>query len=316
VSWIRLRATVAGFLLAIGSVALFAEEPASAMSQAQARELFREAERLRSQEDYPRAAEVYRDLLAHAPADAEREVAIQRLYDIANYWLDDTREQMRQLRDIDWLSWGFWLENWLPPLQLDVKWWVGRWHLLHFDRTKPLFDEEGRAVEMLHCVSASDPDGPLADKALFLMGAVALFREDYERVDEHCSKLVDRNGESPLAAQALELAIVAKQMSLDGTREEGRKLTELRRLLDKAFRGYPQLTNDPEKRRFLVQQLANVDEREAERAFQAAEELRKAGNLQDARRAYKVILSIYPKTESATRAHERLDELKGQSGER
>jgi TolA-binding protein len=319
------RATVAGFLLVIGSGALFAEEPSgqvrpgSGMSKAQQGDLFQEAERLRLQGDYPKAAEVYRELLVQAPAGPHHEMAIQRLYDIANYWLEDTRDRMRVQRDLavnTWIScveFCPWLADWLPDLQPVVQRWLRCKHLFHLDRTKPFFDEESEAVEMLGCVSAADPDGPLADKALFLMGSVWLFREDYERAEEPFSRLVERHGKSPLAAQALELAIVTKHLSLDQARDEGQKLTEIRRLIDKAFREYPELGNNPMKREFLVHQLALVDIDEGERALKAAEEARKAGRLKEARRGYKAILSRYPQTVSAGEARERLEELKGQA---
>ena len=54
-----------------------------------------EAECLRLQGHYPRAADTYVKLLKNFERTAYREQAVQHMYDIANYWLDDTRDQMR-----------------------------------------------------------------------------------------------------------------------------------------------------------------------------------------------------------------------------
>src|SRR5947199_391073 len=43
---------------------------------------------------------------------------------------------------------------------------------VHRDRTKPVFDEEGRALECLRCVHDADPAGPRAEQALFMIGSV------------------------------------------------------------------------------------------------------------------------------------------------
>src|SRR5262245_1747143 len=53
-----------------------------------------EAECLRLQQRYPRAADVYSDLLNKFPQTAYRDQAVRRLFDIANYWLEETRQEM------------------------------------------------------------------------------------------------------------------------------------------------------------------------------------------------------------------------------
>src|SRR5690349_19263556 len=58
---------------------------------------FRAAEELRRQGAYPRAAQVYRRLLTDFPDGAHRRQAIESLYAIALYWLQDTFEQIRQV---------------------------------------------------------------------------------------------------------------------------------------------------------------------------------------------------------------------------
>src|SRR5262249_46809624 len=50
-----------------------------------------EADCLRHQERYPKAADTYNKMLLDFPSGAYREQAVQRMFDIANYWLEDTR---------------------------------------------------------------------------------------------------------------------------------------------------------------------------------------------------------------------------------
>jgi len=58
-----------------------------------------EAECLRLQGHYPKAADTYVDLLNKFDRTQYKEQALQHMYDIANYWLDDTRKQMTQERE-------------------------------------------------------------------------------------------------------------------------------------------------------------------------------------------------------------------------
>jgi len=57
------------------------------------------------------------------------------MYDIANYWLDDTWDEMKRSKD------G---KEWLPSMN-----WF------HFGNTKPFFDREGRAVEAMEKVGCT-----------------------------------------------------------------------------------------------------------------------------------------------------------------
>lgn len=57
---------------------------------------FMEAECLRLQGYYPKAADTYVDLLKKFDRTPYKDAAIQHMFDIANYWLDDSREEMKE----------------------------------------------------------------------------------------------------------------------------------------------------------------------------------------------------------------------------
>ena len=87
---------------------------------------FYEAESLRLQGRYPRAADLYSKLLKKFPASPYREQALQHLYAISDYWLDETREAMRQSVEV------------AKGKRLFVE-----PYFLNFDQTKPFADAEG-----------------------------------------------------------------------------------------------------------------------------------------------------------------------------
>jgi len=83
-----------------------------------------EAECLRLQNRYPKAADTYNKLLMTFPSGAHREQAMKRMYDIANYWLHDTDEEMKAKQE-------------------GKHWFILPASFVHLEKTKPLLDEEG-----------------------------------------------------------------------------------------------------------------------------------------------------------------------------
>ncbi|MCS6852276.1 MAG: tetratricopeptide repeat protein [Gemmataceae bacterium] len=252
-----------------------------------------EAECLRMQLKYPKACDTYAKLLNDFPAGAYREQALQRMFDIANYWLDDTRAQMEAYKE----------------KREGKRFWVAP-NLIHWDKTKPFFDEEGRALERLEQVSYTDVSGPLADKALFLAGSVKFYREDYKEADRFFSQLIERYPHSPLAPQALELAIIAKHLSTGGSDYDGRKVAEARRLVNTALISYPELAQ--QKRDFLERQLIGITLQQAEKEFNIAEFYRRTGHPGSAYFYYEIVRRSYPGTEFFDKATERMHELRAE----
>jgi outer membrane protein assembly factor BamD (BamD/ComL family) len=255
---------------------------------------FYEAECLRRQERYPKAKDTYNKMLQDFPAGQYREPAIQRMFEIANYWLDDTRLEMDLVRQKEkGERWFVWTEP------------------LHFEKAKPLVDEEGRALEALEQVRYNDMTGPLADKALFLSGSVKYFREDYKEADYHFSQLVELHPNSPFAPQALELAIISKHMSTGGSDYDGRKVAEARQLVDTALRNYPELVRD--KKDFLERQLIGITLQQADKDYKIAEFYRRIGKPQSAYFCYEIVRRRYPGTKYFDLATERMHDIRAKA---
>lgn len=250
-----------------------------------------EAECLRRQAHYPKAADTYAKMLIDFPSGAYREQAVQHIYEIANYWLDDTRKEMEEYKE-----------------QHEGKRWVVWPEFIHFEKTKPLLDEEGRALEKLEQVRYNDMTGPLADKALFLAGSVKFFRKEYKEADFLYSQLVEMHKNSPFVEQALELAIISKQLSTGGAEYDGRKVAEARRLVDTALRNYPEFVN--KKGDFLSRQLFSITMQQAEKDYQIAEFYRRTGHPCSAYFYYEIVRRRYPGTKYFDLATHQIEELR------
>jgi outer membrane protein assembly factor BamD (BamD/ComL family) len=221
------------------------------------------------------------------PSSQYRAEAVQRQFEIAKFWLNDTRAEMtddpegkRRFR--------------VPKL-------------LSFEKEKPTFDQEGHAVAACEAIYLQDPTGPLAAQALYWAAGVNYYREDYENADRYYSTLVEQFPRSPLAPYALELAIQSKIHSTHGTDYDGRKLIEARDLTDAALRTYPELAN---KQNMLENTLVAINNQQAEKDFNTAEFYRRTGHPGAAYFCYEIVRRRYGGTEWAEKAYSRMLELR------
>jgi outer membrane protein assembly factor BamD (BamD/ComL family) len=253
-----------------------------------------EAECLRLQKCYPEAADTYAGLLGKFPNNPYREQAVQHMYTIANYWLEDTRARMLQEQEVrDGKRWFVWNQVCHP-----------------LDSTKPFFDEEGRAVDLLEKVQLNDLQSPLADQSLFLCGSVRYYDEDFAEADYYFSQIHERNPNSPLAAKAVELAIVSKNLSTGGSDYDGRKAAEARILVNAALNSYPEIAGDPEKQQALINQLKNITYQQAEKDYKMAEFWARTGHPGSAYFYFELVRRRYPGTKFAEMATLRRDQLR------
>ena len=263
----------------------------SSVLRAEAR--FYEAECLRLLGDFPRAADAYIDLLNKYQNNPYREASLQHAFDIANFWLEDTREEMKEVEE-----------------KKAGKRWVVWPRFISFEQKKPFMDREGRAIEKLEQIRYNDINGPLADKALFLCGSVKFFNEDFKDADFYFSQIYEKHKDSPLAPQAIELAIISKHLSTGGADYDSRKVIEARKLVQAAFDSYPELAGDPEKRKFLMKQLTGCTLQQAEKDYLMAEFWKRTGHPGSAYWYYGLVIQRYPNTKFAELSAQRMEEIK------
>jgi outer membrane protein assembly factor BamD (BamD/ComL family) len=265
------------------------KNPAAMIQEA----MYYQAECLRLEGHYPKAADTYAGLLNKFPTNPYREQCVQHMFEIANRWLDDTRAEMREDQEH----------------QAGKRWFV--WpRFISFEKSKPFLDREGRAIEKLEQVRMHDVNGPLADQALFLCGVVKMYNENYRDADMYFTQIYARHPESPLAPKAIELGIQCKHLSTGGSDYDGRKSAEARKMVQTALRSYPQLANNKEMRAFLEGQIDSINLQQAEKEFKQAEFYRTTGHPQSAYFCYEMVRRRYPTTKYAHLAEERWNELR------
>lgn len=255
--------------------------------------MYYRAECLRLTGHYPKACDTYSALVNKFPSSHYREQCVERMFDIANYWLDETWLEMKEDKErregkrvVVWPHWFSW------------------------EKTKPFFDREGRAVEALEKVRLHDISGPLADQALYRCGVVKMYHENYREAEQYFSQIHARHPESKLAPKSIELAVFCKQMSTGGSSYDGRKAAEARELIQAALRSYPQIAHDKDKREYMEKQQMAIDLQLAEKEFKMAEFYRRVGQYASAYFYYDLVRRRYPKTKYASMAEERWANLR------
>lgn len=252
---------------------------------------FREAECYRLEKQYPKAVDTYHRLLQDHQAGAYRRAACKEIFEIADYWLDDTRAEIEAANAGEKKPW----------IRLP------KWSSLT-DGTKPKIDQEGEALKALEFVWTGDLFGPYADKALFWSGYVHLHRGNFEEADECLSRLVEFHKESPLRPKAVELAVLSKNLATGGADYDGTKCAEAMQLIRSAEIGIPQF-RDPEQSAKLTQQKMVIRQQQAEKDFKRAQFYERTGHPGSAYFCYELVRRTYPGTKFSDLATERIDVL-------
>jgi TolA-binding protein len=252
---------------------------------------FLEAECLRHQGKYPEAVDTYHRMLVDFPGGAYRERACQQMFQIADYWLDDTRAEFQAAQAGESVT------------KLKLK------RLFDFDRTKPNLDREGRALQALEHVHTNDITGPTADKALFWCGYVNFYRGNFQEADHYFSLLVEMHTDSPLRPLATELAIISKNNSTGGAVYDGQKAAEALQLVHHAEATMPEF-RDEEKAAFLTRQKLAIRLQQAEKDFKMAEYYERTKHPGSAYFYYELVRRRYPGTKFADEAARRMAYLK------
>jgi outer membrane protein assembly factor BamD (BamD/ComL family) len=251
---------------------------------------FMEAECLRAENQFPEAVDTYHRMLKDFPAGAYRVRACKEVFDIANYWLDDTRAELEKHKDGD--------TGWKMPKLPDLT-----------DPTKPRVDQEGEALKALEFVYTHDLTGPSGDKALFWAGYVHFVREDYDEADHCLSMLVEFHKDSPLRPKAVEMAILAKNNATGGPDYDGQKCAEALQLVRQAEATMPEFSGE-EKSQYLLRQKMAIRMQQAESEFRTAEYYERIGKPGSASYTYEMVRRRYPGTKYSDLAEKRIEKLK------
>jgi outer membrane protein assembly factor BamD (BamD/ComL family) len=252
---------------------------------------FMQAESRRLRGHYPEAVDTYNRLLNDFPTGAHRKEACGRMFEIADYWLDDFRDEMRaRANEKGVLRWRPGWPNFL-------------------DRTRPRTDQEGEALRALEHVHTHDVMGPVADKSLFWCGYVNYVRGNFSEADHFFSQMVEIHKDSPLRPQAVAYAIQAKNNATGGAIYDARKCAEALQLVHTAEASMPELTQNPEMAEKLTRAKFAIRSQQAEKDFKTAEYYERTGHPGSAVFYYELVRRRYAGTRYSDAATDRKDRL-------
>ncbi len=249
--------------------------------------LFMRAESQFQQGHYTGARDSYGELLKTYPGSPHLSAAVQRLFVIADGWLDDARADVRRGHTSSFPHRFF---------QFDPE-------------HKPLFDIDGHAIKELSNIRERDPNGPLADDTLMMTAGYHYSMGDYRDADTYYDQLIHNYPRSEYQPQAHVLSAEAKLQAYKGASYEGRQLEEAKRILQAALNQYP---NELEaERQRIYQKLDAIRQEQAKSQFEIGEWYRRMGHPLSARVYYQYVVSQkdFAGTKWAERAGERLAEL-------
>ena len=224
---------------------------------------------------------------------AYQEQANRRVFDIANYWLDETRRQMAEYEEV----------------REGKRYLVKPASFVYVTKDMPFLDREGHATGLLQEVYLNDLRGPLGERALFYLATIKFFREEYKEADFYYQQLYENFPNSQLASKAIKQSIICKQVCNHGTAYDSREVENSRKLIDTAARAYPELGKDEA---WMQRQLVAVNLQQADRDFRIAEFYRRMKHPGSAYFYYELVQRRYPNTDYANKAGERIAELRSQ----
>ena len=173
------------------------------------------------------------------------------------------------------------------------------------DRTRPVFDTRGRALQALKSIWLNDPTGPLADDALMLTASYYLRQSDFVEADRYFQILREEYPQSPHLEHAFMLGSHAKLMSYQGAVYDGTSLDEAQELKQNTLRLYP----ESRERQRIRDELRLIAEAQARRDWELVEFYRRKDRPRSMAVYCLQILENHPNSSFAGRARETLDQL-------
>ncbi|MBI3863588.1 MAG: outer membrane protein assembly factor BamD [Planctomycetia bacterium] len=251
---------------------------------------------------YPAADDGYAELLKAHPATKHLEQAVKRQYAMACYWLNVPKPasqiELASFTDED----GAERLEQNPDASIPFEWRI-KPNLT--DKTRPLFDTPGRAVQALRSVTLHDCTSPVADDARMLLATYHLRKRDYREADSYFNEIRTNPQHSKYAEAAYVLGAHASLKSYLGANYDGKQLEEAQKLTESATRIYPTIP----QRAKLDGDLRKIRAEMVEREWKRVEYYLKRREKGSAAVHCKYIIDTYPDSPQAVKAREALQKL-------
>lgn len=268
--------------------------------------LFMVAECQFAQRKFSWAQDSYGALLEKYPSSRHLDEVTRRLFFIAQTWLGvpPATGKGSDVKLVDHNDAG------APQPALDVDFGVADWPVVPnlFDRTRPVFDTHGRAIQALESIWRHDATGPLADDALMLQATYYHRKGDFLEAARLYKLVREQYPESSHFQDAFLLGSHVTLASYDGPEYDGGTLEESRRLKEASRQLFVNLTDEQKQR--LDSELAAIRHAEVEREWAKVEFYRQKNQPTSVALHCNRILHRYPDSEFAARAWDVLQEVR------
>ncbi len=247
------------------------------------------------------AQDSYGELIERYPATRHLDVVTRRLFTIAQTWMGFP--EVSKTGEVNLAS-AEAVAN--DPIQASND--FDRPGFFNFtNRTRPVFDTAGRALQALESIWLHDPNGPLADDALMLTANYHLRTNDYVEAARVYQLLREQYPDSPHFKDAFLLDSFVRQASYDGPGYDTQPLEVARQLKETARQLFPELTTEQRER--LDAELARIEEAEVADVWHLVEFYERKNNPSGVALHCNMIINRFPSSEYAGRARQKLEKL-------
>jgi hypothetical protein len=261
--------------------------------------MFMTAESRFAQKKYSWAQDSYDELLNRYPSTRHLDHVTRQLFRISRYWLD-FKEQVEDNGDVQVASAEEGKAEQLKPRRAKS----GITPNL-FDRTRPVFDPDGRALQALRTIWLHDATGPLADDALMLSANYHLRTGDFPESARLYKLLREQYPDSQHFQDAFLLGSHVTLASYQGPGYDGKSLDESIKLKEAALRIFPDLDDDQRQR--LASELRKMHDAEVERVWDKVEFYQAKGYDKSVALYCNVLIHRFPNSPYAQQAQDLLD---------
>ncbi len=262
--------------------------------------LFYTGESMYQQKNLRRARDNYKVVVKDYPSTQYVDRSAKRLFDIAREWLGN--QEFATANDLQQVN----LEEPgratpVPTSQSPHRWY----HVNPTDKTRPVLDTNGYAIDALRTIWTYDSTGPLADDALMLAATHHLREGDNVEADRLFTLLREQFPKSQHLQAAFVLGSHVKLASYQGPSYEEEQLEDAAQLKESILRLFP---DAPEADR-VRGELKAIYEARALRVWEKAQFWEKKNKPKAVAVYLRQVIEEFPETKYAAMARTRLAEL-------
>jgi outer membrane protein assembly factor BamD (BamD/ComL family) len=279
---------------------------------------FAEGEKLFEAKDYDKAAKKFGTAVSRWPDSAMEEDAMflqAESYFFAtrySYAIDEYGELVKKYPNTRHL-------NVIGARQFaTARYWQDLDHLHHrftlvpnfTDRTQPMFDTGGHAINTYDSVRVNDPRGPFADAAIMAEANIFYLDRRFEDADYYYNLIRTDYPKSKYLLDGYLFGLQCKLLKYQGPGYNGKPLEEADQLIDQMLVQFP--TELGEERARIVKAKAEVKAQMAARDVKLAKYWDDGKHYGAARIYYAKVMKDYPQTQFAEDAKTRLAAIQGE----